>query len=60
MADAAARGEIALGGCLVWPESPDYRCRGCGSPLPWVRPPDVEDQEVIEFCGDRTNPPRYA
>jgi hypothetical protein len=30
------RGEVSLGGCLVGPESPDYECRSCGAPLPWV------------------------
>jgi hypothetical protein len=35
---AADRGEIALGGCLVGPESPDYECRNCHAPLPWVAP----------------------
>lgn len=36
MFEAAERGEIRLGGCMVWPESPDYECRGCGTALPWV------------------------
>ena len=57
---AAERGEIVLGGCLVGMEDPDYQCRGCDSPLPWVRPDEVEASEVIEFCGDRTNPVRYV
>lgn len=35
--EAQVRGEVALGGCIVGPESPDYECRGCGVPLPWVR-----------------------
>ena len=26
---AAERGEIALGGCLVDPGNPDWRCRSC-------------------------------
>ena len=33
---AALNGEVALGGCMWGPESPDYECRDCGSPLPWV------------------------
>ena len=33
---AADRGEIVLGGCVVGPESAEYECRGCKSPLPWV------------------------
>jgi hypothetical protein len=32
---ASGRGEVALGGCVIGDESPDYECRGCGSPLPW-------------------------
>lgn len=30
MADAAARGEIHLGGCRVFWDFPSYRCRECG------------------------------
>jgi hypothetical protein len=37
MGQAAERGEIVLGGCLVGAESPDYECRDCHAPLPWVR-----------------------
>ena len=33
---AAERGEIVLGGCLIGDESPDFECRGCGNPLPWI------------------------
>ena len=36
--EAAQRGEISLGGCIVGPESPDYECRGCGGALPWPAP----------------------
>ena len=36
MTQAADRGEIRLGGCLVGPESPDFECLDCGSALPWV------------------------
>ena len=36
LAEAAERGEVILGGCLIWPEAPDFECRGCGSALPWV------------------------
>ena len=28
--DAAKRGEIALGGCLVWPDQPTHSCTSCG------------------------------
>lgn len=37
---AAERGEVALGGCIIGAESPDYECRGCHAPLPWVAPDD--------------------
>ena len=38
MGEAERRGEIVLGGCMVWRESPDYECRACRSALPWVAP----------------------
>ena len=38
MSEAEIRGEVVLGGCMVGPESPDYECRECQAPLPWVRP----------------------
>jgi hypothetical protein len=38
MSAAAERGEIALGGCMVGPEAPEYECRGCHLQLPWVLP----------------------
>ena len=47
--EAAQRGEIVLGGCMVGDESPDYQCRGCGSDLPWVRPADEFDEEEDGF-----------
>ena len=34
--EASERGEFALGGCVIGPESPDYECRDCGVSLPWV------------------------
>lgn len=34
--EASERGEIALGGCVIGEESPDFECGACGSPLPWV------------------------
>jgi hypothetical protein len=42
MAEAERRGEVVLGGCMIWPESPDYECRDCGSPLPWVAADDED------------------
>jgi hypothetical protein len=44
---AAERGEVVLGGCIVGDELPDYDCRGCGSPLPWVRPEADDDESII-------------
>lgn len=29
--EAADRGEVALGGCVVFSSSPDYVCRACGT-----------------------------
>lgn len=40
LSEAAGRGEVALGGCVIGPESPAYECRACGAPLPWIRPDD--------------------
>jgi len=40
MFEASERGEISLGGCIVGEESPDYECRACGAPLPWIAPDD--------------------
>ena len=36
--EAAERGEIVLGGCVIGPEAPDYECRACQAPLPWIFP----------------------
>ena len=41
--EAAERGEIALGGCVIGEESPDYVCRTCREPLPWARPSDTKE-----------------
>ena len=38
--EASERGEFVLGGCVIGEESPDYECRGCGAPLPWVAQDD--------------------
>ena len=43
MGEAADRGEIRLGGCIVGPESPDYECFGCDAALPWVAADDDDD-----------------
>ena len=34
--EAADRGEVALGGCVIGPEAPDYECRSCHAALPWI------------------------
>ena len=47
---AAERGEVILGGCIAGDEAPDYQCRDCDAPLPWVRP---DDPDVFRFCDDR-------
>jgi DNA-directed RNA polymerase subunit RPC12/RpoP len=26
---AARRGEVVLGGCMIWPEKPIWHCRAC-------------------------------
>ncbi|HEX2194193.1 MAG TPA: hypothetical protein VHK63_04435 [Candidatus Limnocylindria bacterium] len=36
--EAEQRGDVMLGGCIVGPESPEFACRDCESPLPWVAP----------------------
>jgi hypothetical protein len=46
MADASERGDIRLGGCMVWSEAPDYECRACGAALPWVREPGGENEDL--------------
>ena len=38
---AEQRGEIVLGGCVIGAESPDFECRYCGVPLPWVAAPGL-------------------
>ena len=46
--EAEQRGEIVMGGCVIGPESPDYECRSCGAPLPWVAAPD-DDIRTQQF-----------
>lgn len=38
--EAADGGEVRLGGCLIGEESPDYECRSCDAPLPWIAADD--------------------
>ncbi len=28
--EKSAAGRVLLGGCMVWPESPEWRCVACG------------------------------
>jgi hypothetical protein len=30
MVEESAAGRVALGGCVTWPEAPDWRCVKCG------------------------------
>jgi predicted Zn-ribbon and HTH transcriptional regulator len=30
MVEESVAGRVALGGCLVWPDAPDYTCQNCG------------------------------
>jgi len=54
---AEQRGEIVLGGCVIGPESPDYECRSCGVPLPWVAKEQVLDWDngVVTDSADSAN-----
>lgn len=35
--EAAERGEVAIGGCIVSGSQPTHECRGCGRPFRRVR-----------------------
>ena len=30
LTEASMRGEVALGGCVVFPDAPEYTCKNCG------------------------------
>jgi len=30
MVEESMAGRVALGGCVVWPDAPDYTCQNCG------------------------------
>ncbi len=32
-------GRLALGGCMIGPESPEFECPRCGAPLPFASEP---------------------
>ena len=36
--EAAERGELAIGGCMIGRESPRFVCGACRAQLPWVAP----------------------
>jgi hypothetical protein len=40
---AADRGELALGGCVIGEESPDFECRSCRAALTWVADDLISD-----------------
>ena len=42
---AAERGEVALGGCLIRDDAPEWRCRGCGAE--WRTSPVPEDPLAV-------------
>ena len=49
--DLAERGQVALGGCLVMGEDPDFFCRSCG--LHWGRQtdPTADEHELAGLFG---------
>ena len=63
--EAAQRGELVLGGCIVDPESPEFECGSCHAPLPWAgtranlswQRDDLADDErgsaALDRVGDR-------
>lgn len=36
--EAAERGEVHLGGCVIGPRSPEFACAACGTELPQTTP----------------------
>ncbi|HEX2754692.1 MAG TPA: hypothetical protein VHM48_04480 [Candidatus Limnocylindrales bacterium] len=46
---AAKRGELALGGCVVWPGHPTNRCTACGEDV-------VLDSDDRDDRDDRDDP----
>ncbi len=30
LTEESLAGKVALGGCVIWPESPDWLCQSCG------------------------------
>jgi len=30
LVEQADRGEVEIGGCLIWPDQPNFVCRACG------------------------------
>ena len=62
MGEAADRGEIRLGGCVIGPESPDYQCLRCNAQLPWVAvdtepvDEDAPRQDSLDLTTRRSDP----
>ena len=59
MMEQAERGDIELGGCLVYPGQPERRCRACGatwSPGEGWRAAPPEEAEEGKAPGDATEP----
>ncbi len=48
--EAAARGEVQLGGCIVGPDNPDWHCRSCGKR--WRDEVEGRDRHEILFDGE--------
>lgn len=43
--EAARRRELQLGGCMVWPEQPEFACSNCDEPIEIGLP--EEDRERL-------------
>jgi hypothetical protein len=46
MMEAEERGEIALGGCVVYDDAPRWTCPGCGDTTGRVDSPDLGPAEL--------------
>ncbi len=40
LVEAADRGEVILGGCIVWDNAPNLHCKACGTQ--WYKPTNTE------------------
>jgi len=48
--EAADRGEVQLGGCIVEPNNPDWACRSCGKR--WRDEVEGRDRHEIPYDGE--------